>query len=91
MANAVINIRMDENIKRDAEALFGELGLNMSTAVNIFIRQTIRQRKIPFEISIAPDSGDPVRPPFQSGHMKGKVRMGDDFNAPLDDFKEYMK
>ncbi len=52
---AQINIRIDDNIKEKAEILFAELGLNMSTAVNIFIRQSIRQGAIPFEITTQVD------------------------------------
>lgn len=48
---AQINIRIDDNLKEKAEILFEELGLNMSTAFNIFIRQSIRQGGIPFEIT----------------------------------------
>ncbi|WP_424923053.1 type II toxin-antitoxin system RelB/DinJ family antitoxin [Aureibacillus halotolerans] len=46
---------MDEDLKKEAEALFSELGLNMSTAVNIFIRQALRQGGIPFEVSTHTD------------------------------------
>ncbi|HHY23839.1 MAG TPA: type II toxin-antitoxin system RelB/DinJ family antitoxin [Clostridiaceae bacterium] len=52
---AQINIRIDDNLKEKAEILFDELGLNMSTAFNIFIRQTIRQGGIPFEITTQVD------------------------------------
>jgi DNA-damage-inducible protein J len=55
MAQTSINIRIDENVKTQAEDLFHELGLNMSTAFNIFIRQAIIQRKIPFEIAAPAD------------------------------------
>lgn len=47
-----ISIRMDCNIKKKADALFEELGMNLTTALNIFIRQTLREGRIPFEISI---------------------------------------
>ena len=50
-----LNIRMDKKLKEQAEVFFGELGLNMSTAFNIFVRQSLRQGKIPFEISIVSD------------------------------------
>ena len=53
---AQINIRIDDNLKEKAEILFEELGLNMSTAFNIFIRQSIRQGGIPFEITTQVDS-----------------------------------
>ena len=49
------NIRIDDNLKEQAEILFEELGLNMSTAFNVFIRQSIRQGGIPFEITTQVD------------------------------------
>jgi DNA-damage-inducible protein J len=51
MAQTNVNIRMDASLKRQAEALFTELGINMTTAFNIFVRQTVRQQRIPLEIS----------------------------------------
>ena len=47
-----ISIRMDSDVKAQADALFGELGMNLTTAFNIFVRQALRERRIPFEISI---------------------------------------
>jgi DNA-damage-inducible protein J len=48
-----LSIRMDKALKEQAEILFSELGMNMTTALNIFVRQSVRQGKIPFEISLA--------------------------------------
>ena len=47
-----LSIRMDKELKEQAEQLFSELGMNMTTAFNIFVRQAVRQGKIPFEISL---------------------------------------
>lgn len=47
-----ISIRMDSDLKTQADALFSELGMNLTTAFNIFVRQSIREGGIPFEISI---------------------------------------
>ncbi|MCL1873331.1 MAG: type II toxin-antitoxin system RelB/DinJ family antitoxin [Clostridiales bacterium] len=47
-----LSIRMERNLKEQAETLFSELGMNMTTALNIFVRQSVRQGKIPFEISL---------------------------------------
>ena len=47
-----ISIRMDTNLKTQADALFGELGMNLSTAFNIFVRQSLREGRIPFDISL---------------------------------------
>ena len=53
MANTTnLNIRVDEELKREAEAIFAELGLNMSTAMNIFLRYSVRYGGIPFELRI---------------------------------------
>lgn len=50
-----LNIRMNKELKEQAEAFFNELGLNMSSAFNIFVRQSLRQGKIPFELSVVSD------------------------------------
>jgi DNA-damage-inducible protein J len=50
MAQTNLTIRIDEDIKHDAENLFGELGMSMSGAINIFFRQAIREQAIPFPI-----------------------------------------
>jgi len=50
-----VNIRIDKELKERAELFFNELGLSMSSAFNIFIRQSLRQGKIPFELSIVVD------------------------------------
>ena len=47
-----ISIRMDTELKAKADALFGELGMNMTTAFNIFVRQSLREGRIPFDISL---------------------------------------
>jgi len=45
-----VTIRLDREIKENAEKLFNDFGMNLSTAFNIFARQALRQGKIPFEI-----------------------------------------
>ena len=52
METANINIRTDKKVKNAAEKIFEALGINMSTAVNIFLRQTIRENGIPFELKL---------------------------------------
>lgn len=47
-----ISIRMDSELKAQADALFAELGMNLSTAFNIFVHQSIREGRIPFDISL---------------------------------------
>ena len=47
-----ISIRMDADLKAQADALFSELGMNLSTAFNIFVRQSLREGGIPFAIKM---------------------------------------
>ena len=51
MKNVNVTLRVDEDLKKQAEALFSELGLNLTTAFNIFLRQSVREQQIPFQIS----------------------------------------
>lgn len=52
MATTNLNIRIDKAIKDQAEAIFNELGLNMTTAVNMFLRTAIRENGIPFDLRL---------------------------------------
>lgn len=52
---AQINIRVDDNLKEQGEKLFSSLGMNITTAVNIFISQAVREGGIPFEITTKTD------------------------------------
>lgn len=54
MATTSVTIRMDENLKKQAETLFEDMGLNMTTAFTIFAKAVVRQGKIPFEIAADP-------------------------------------
>ena len=47
-----ISIRMDADLKAQADALFTELGMNLTTAFNIFVRQSLREGGIPFEVRL---------------------------------------
>lgn len=47
-----VSFRIDSNLKSQADALFASLGLNMTTAFNMFLRQSVREGKIPFEVTI---------------------------------------
>ena len=49
--NVNVTLRVDENLKKEAETLFSELGLNLTSAFNIFLRQSVRERQIPFRVT----------------------------------------
>ena len=52
MSQTNVNIRMDEGLKKQFDKLCNELGLNMTTAFNIFAKTVVRQQRIPFELSL---------------------------------------
>ncbi len=44
------SVRMDSDLKKECEALFSELGMNLTTAINVFLRQSLRTGGLPFEV-----------------------------------------
>lgn len=54
MATTLVNVRLDEQTKKDLSAICDEIGISMSTAFNIFAKTMVRERRIPFEVSADP-------------------------------------
>lgn len=54
MAQTLINLRIDEDVKKSMEETCKELGITMSAAFNIFARKMSREKRIPFEVSVDP-------------------------------------
>ena len=50
MAKVSTNINLDAELKKNAQALFADFGMDLTTAVTIFLTQSVREQKIPFEI-----------------------------------------
>ena len=75
MAQTNVNIRMDENLKKQFDAFCSEIGMNMTTAFCVFAKTAVRQNKIPFEISADSD-------PFYSEVNQARLRKSiADLNA----------
>jgi DNA-damage-inducible protein J len=55
MGQTNVNIRMDEDLKKQADLLFSDLGMNMTTAINVFVRQAIRTGGLPFDVTTRTD------------------------------------
>lgn len=55
-----ISIRMDSDLKQKADEFFNELGMNLSTAFNIFVRQSLREGRIPFSISLEQPNAETI-------------------------------
>ena len=49
---ATVTARVDENVKKEAEILFKKMGINMSTAMNLFLKKCILEQGIPFELKV---------------------------------------
>lgn len=54
MAQAMINFRMDEELKKNMEEICKDLGLSMTTAFTIFAKKMTREKRIPFDVSLDP-------------------------------------
>ena len=75
MAQTNVNIRMDENLKKQFDAFCSEIGMNMTTAFCVFAKTAVRQNRIPFEISADSD-------PFYSEANQARLRKSiADLNA----------
>lgn len=58
MGTVNISVKLDEETKKEAQKLFKDLGLNLSTAINIFLKQAVREKGIPFYISSLPENSE---------------------------------
>lgn len=54
MAQTTINVRIDEDLKKQFEEFCRETGLNISTAINIYIKAVVKEQQIPFKITTEP-------------------------------------
>ena len=85
MAATNINIRTDSELKAKVQTILTDLGLDMSTAINVYLNQIVYKQAIPFEIT------KPVIKTAKLGGWEGKITMSADFNKPMEEFKEYME
>ncbi len=61
MANTTtFSVRMDSDIKKQCEALYGELGMNLTTAINVFLRQSLRVGGFPFDVRLNQPSKETI-------------------------------
>lgn len=79
MAKVSANISLDADLKDKAIPILNELGLDLSTAVGIFLRQTVREQRLPFEVSLnVPNS-----------ETKAALREIQDMRAHPERYKRY--
>lgn len=86
MAKAVnVSLRIDEDVKRESEQLFGELGLTLSAAVNVFLRQAIRHGGLPFDVKV----GVPGRDTMEA--VEEARRISADLSVRGMTYEEYLR
>ena len=88
-----VSTRIDEATKRQFDNICERIGVSPSNALSIFIKSVINFNGIPFSI-VAPSAAAIQNKKMSRsevfGCMRGQFKMAEDFNAPLEDFKEYM-
>ncbi|MBQ6493132.1 MAG: type II toxin-antitoxin system RelB/DinJ family antitoxin [Erysipelotrichaceae bacterium] len=82
MNNTTVTFKTDKEVKEKSKALFEELGLDMSSAINIFLRQCIKEKGIPFIISTKPDQTT-VR---ENKEADNSIEIRDTFENKADTF-----
>lgn len=89
MANATsnMNIRMDKEVKEQAQRIFAELGMDMTTAVNVFLRQAIRYNGFPFDVRINTPNDETIAAIQEVQQMKKDPTIGKTYS----DVDEMMK
>ena len=85
MAATNINIRTDSELKAKAQSILTDLGLDLSTAINVFLNQIVYKQGIPFVIA------KPAVKTAKLGGWEGKITMSADFNEPMEEFRECME
>ena len=83
MSMTNINIRTDSHVKSQAQALFSNLGLDMTTAINMFLRQAVRQQALPLHVSLNDDGEDTLA--LSLADMDSGIR-----GLSLDEFDRFM-
>jgi len=76
MSTVLLNVRLDADLKKQAEELFSDFGMTMTTAVNVFLRQAVREQALPFTVSRERPNAE-LRAAMEEGE-----RIAHDPNAP---------
>jgi DNA-damage-inducible protein J len=84
MAQTTVNIRIDEELKKQAENLFSDFGMNMTTAFTIFAKAVVRERKIPFEIT----ASEAFYSESNMAHLKKSIEQLNQGNGTIRDIIE---
>ena len=90
MAMSTVIVRLEPKLKKEAEDFFAAVGLTMSAAVNIFLRQTVRRQEIPFRIGRDVPNAETLAAMEEGEQLahNPKAKTYDDVEAMLRELKE---
>ena len=89
-ATTNFSVRMDSDIKRQCEALYNELGMNLTTAINVFLRQSLRAGGFPFEVTLGTPSASLVSAMLEAERIAKdpSIKGYDDVEEALRELKQ---
>lgn len=83
------SVRMDSDIKKQCERLYGELGMTLTTAINVFLRQSLRSGGFPFDIRLEQFNRETVSAMLEAEHLSHdpSVKRYSDVEEALQELK----
>ena len=90
MATVNTSIKIDEKTKKEAQKLFKDLGLNLSTAINKFLKQAIREKGIPFYINSLPENSELAQAFEEAKQIKKNPSNYKSYSSPEEMFKDVL-
>ena len=91
MANTTnFSVRMDRNVKKQCEMLYGELGMTLTTAINVFLRQSLRAGGFPFEVKLQQPNKETIAAMMEAERISHdtKVKHYTDVEEALQELKK---
>ncbi|MGN8773772.1 type II toxin-antitoxin system RelB/DinJ family antitoxin [Candidatus Weimeria sp. HCP3S3_B5] len=84
------SVRMDRDIKKKCEAMYGELGINLTTAINVFLRQSLRVGGFPFDVRLEQPNKETMAAMLEAEHIARdpSVKRYSDIEEALKALKE---
>ena len=86
-----VSTRIDAATKQQFDKIFAAIGISPSNALSIFIRSVINNNGIPFTLAAPLATTSRMSREAMFGCMRGQFKVSEDFDEPLEDFKEYME
>ena len=90
MATVNTSIKIDEKTKKEAQELFKDLGLSLSTAINIFLKQAVREKGIPFYINSLPENSELAQAFEEAKQIKKNPSNYKSYSSPEEMFKDVL-